>query len=46
MSFPASAGAKEISVTYADQRKRTAESWALLGLWVVALWITRKPARR
>jgi GT2 family glycosyltransferase len=35
-----------IDVTFANQFPRTVSMWLLAGVWVVALWITRKPVQR
>jgi hypothetical protein len=43
-SFPVAAGA--IRVRFTDQWLRTAEMIALGAVWVVALWVTRKPVAR
>jgi len=46
MSAPLPASAPCVEVQYQDQWIRTAEMVGLAFLWLVALWITRKPARR
>ncbi|MDP9329277.1 MAG: glycosyltransferase family 2 protein [Actinomycetota bacterium] len=35
-----------VRVRYGGQLSRSLEMWLLAGLWVVALWITRKPVAR
>jgi hypothetical protein len=44
MSFPAAPG--PLTVSYADQRLRTIEMLVLGLLWLMALWVTRKPVTR
>jgi hypothetical protein len=43
-AFPTAGG--NVRVRYGGQLARTIEIWLLAGLWVAALWITRKPAAR
>jgi glycosyltransferase involved in cell wall biosynthesis len=35
-----------VSVRYGAQLPATVQAWLLAGLWVVALWVTRKPVAR
>jgi hypothetical protein len=39
----APAGPGPVTVRFDEQWIRTAEMWALAALWLLALWITRKP---
>ena len=41
-----SAGGFVVGIRFDDQWKRTLEMGGLAVLWVLGLWITRKPARR
>jgi GT2 family glycosyltransferase len=41
-----SAGGVVVGIRFADQWQRTAEMAGLAFMWVISLWITRKPARR
>jgi len=44
IAFEAPAG--EVRIVYAEQSRRNIEVGVLAVLWLVALWITRKPVRR
>ncbi|MGZ4149863.1 MAG: glycosyltransferase family 2 protein [Actinomycetota bacterium] len=44
-SFTVGAGS-DVRIVYGSQLPRTIEMWVLAALWLVALWVTRKPVRR
>jgi len=46
MAFHTPEGAGSVEIRYDDQWIRSAEMAALAVLWLVAMWMTRKPARR
>lgn len=39
-------GQTDVRIVYGAQLPRTIELWLLAALWLVALWVTRKPVRR
>ena len=43
-SFPVTSGL--VHIRYGAQLQRTMETWLLALLWMVALWVTRKPVAR
>ena len=46
MTFQPPDGAGAFEIRYTDQWMRTSEMAALALLWLAAMWVTRKPARR
>jgi hypothetical protein len=46
MTFQPPDPAGPVEIRYIDQWIRTTEMIALALLWLVAVWVTRKPARR